>query len=469
MNKKIVGINELVAGNINVDFKYAGCTAENRQAWSKDYEVHQRGEIKNQLFKENRLNPTEQRSENHIALRDLEHAFQFKHHNKITQEQAQIEKFVQAVHNKDDVNHKGEAWQHVLVIGVGGSSLGNELVLEALKYQYKQHIGCSILDNIDPLELDYTLAQLELSHTLVIVISKTFTTLETMQVANRVKAAYFKEFKSKEQKEVIKKHFVAVTAQPERAKAFGMSAKHIFLFWEWVSGRFSVWSSVGLPIALVYGVEVWKELLEGAHEMDQAYHHQKCAESPIWTMAYLQDHYLKKYKAHAEAFVCYDARGKHLHSYLQQLYMESLGKNVSVDGELLHATNCPYVLGGVGTKDQHSYFQMIHQDEKVIPVHFISFKDKEERYLRSLQHHSITAQQLALKQGRKKEKNKSRFFSGNRPSVKITLEDFNAKNLGQFLAFWEHVVFSLSLIRNIPCFDQWGVELGKEKLKEMKG
>jgi len=402
------------AGSIQLDLTYAGIDEKHQQAWGEDYTDNKRRAKQEELYKINQLNPSENRSENHVALRDLQGQWKTELHEDILFQQERLQAFVKEVHAGKYTNSEGKPWQHVLLLGVGGSSLGTQFVIDALKYEYKQVLDFQLLDNIDPLEVQFTLGKLDLARTLVVVVSKTFSTLETMMLAKEVKKEMTEKLVALTETELVEQHFIAVTADQEKAKQFGIRSSHTFLFWEWVSGRFSVWSSVGLPIALVYGVEVWQDFLAGGHRMDKAYLEQQVQENPVWQFAYLQHEYLETYGAHAEAVVCYDARGKHLITYLQQLYMESLGKNAGLDNTLTNKANCSYLLGGEGTKDQHSYFQLIHQGKDTIPVHFISFQENENDPMRKAQHFSLAAQQLALQEGRSATNNPSRFFFGKK-------------------------------------------------------
>ena len=356
----------------------------------------------------------------------------------------------------------------VICIGIGGSDWGPRLVCDAL-YQVNPNMGKAIrlhfVANVDSAELATTLAKAQPRSTRVLITSKTFTTLETMRNAqtvinwlklNNVNASQ------------LKKCLIGITANPEAAEAFGIAPENIYPFWDWVGGRFSVWSAVGFPIAIKFGFATYKQFLAGAHGMDQHFVNAPAKENMPLTLALTLIHNQEKHRITAKAIVPYAHALRFLPDWLQQLEMESHGKSVTVDGQSCDPTS-PVVFGSAGSNSQHSYFQMLHQGTQIIPVDFIAIKQPMSDLPEAKEHHqsliaNCLAQAQALANGSEEE------FAydscpGGRPSNLIWLPKLDAYYLGALLALYEHRALCLGAIWGLNSFDQPGVELGKKLAK----
>jgi glucose-6-phosphate isomerase len=356
----------------------------------------------------------------------------------------------------------------VICIGIGGSDWGPRLVCDAL-YQVNPNVGKAIrlhfVANVDSAELATTLAKAQPRSTRVLITSKTFTTLETMRNAqtvinwlklNNVNASQ------------LKKCLIGITANPEAAEAFGIAPENIYPFWDWVGGRFSVWSAVGFPIAIKFGFATYKQFLAGAHAMDQHFVNAPAKENMPLTLALTLIHNQEKHRITAKAIVPYAHALRFLPDWLQQLEMESHGKSVTVDGQSCDPTS-PVVFGSAGSNSQHSYFQMLHQGTQIIPVDFIAIKQPMSDLPEAKEHHqsliaNCLAQAQALANGSEEE------FAydscpGGRPSNLIWLPKLDAYYLGALLALYEHRALCLGAIWGLNSFDQPGVELGKKLAK----
>jgi glucose-6-phosphate isomerase len=356
----------------------------------------------------------------------------------------------------------------VICIGIGGSDWGPRLVCDAL-YQVNPNVGKAIrlhfVANVDSAELATTLAKAQPRSTRVLITSKTFTTLETMRNAqtvinwlklNNVNASQ------------LKKCLIGITANPEAAEAFGIAPENIYPFWDWVGGRFSVWSAVGFPIAIKFGFATYKQFLAGAHAMDQHFVNAPAKENMPLTLALTLIHNQEKHRITAKAIVPYAHALRFLPDWLQQLEMESHGKSVTVDGQSCDPTS-PVVFGSAGSNSQHSYFQMLHQGTQIIPVDFIAIKQPMSDLPEAKEHHqsliaNCLAQAQALANGSEEE------FAydscpGGRPSNLIWLPKLDAYYLGALLALYEHRALCLGAIWGLNSFNQPGVELGKKLAK----
>ena len=359
----------------------------------------------------------------------------------------------------------------VICIGIGGSDWGPRLVCDAL-YQVNPNVGKAIrlhfVANVDSAELATTLAKAQPRSTRVLITSKTFTTLETMRNAqtvinwlklNNVNASQ------------LKKCLIGITANPEAAEAFGIAPENIYPFWDWVGGRFSVWSAVGFPIAIKFGFATYKQFLAGAYAMDQHFVKAPAKENMPLTLALTLIHNQRKHGITAKAIVPYAHGLRFLPEWLQQLEMESHGKSVTVNGESCDPTS-PVVFGSAGSNSQHSYFQMLHQGTQIIPVDFIAIKQAMSDLPEAKEHHqsliaNCLAQAQALANGSEEE------FAydscpGGRPSNLIWLPKLDAYYLGALLALYEHRALCLGAIWGLNSFDQPGVELGKKLAKPIQ-
>jgi glucose-6-phosphate isomerase len=359
----------------------------------------------------------------------------------------------------------------VICIGIGGSDWGPRLVCDAL-YQVSPNVGKAIrlhfVANVDSAELATTLAKAQPRSTRVLITSKTFTTLETMRNAETV-VNWLKS--NQVASSQLKKCLIGITANSEAAEAFGIAPENIYPFWDWVGGRFSVWSAVGFPIAIKFGFAAYKQFLAGAHAMDQHFLSAPAKENMPLTLALTLIHNQQKHGITAKAIVPYAHALRFLPEWLQQLEMESHGKSVTVDGQSCDPTS-PVVFGSAGSNSQHSYFQMLHQGTQIIPVDFIAIKQAMSDLPEAQEHHqsliaNCLAQAQALANGSEQE------FAydscpGGRPSNLIWLPKLDAYYLGALLALYEHRALCLGAIWGLNSFDQPGVELGKKLAKPIQ-
>ena len=433
-----------------------------------------------QFFSGDNVNVTEKRPALHALLRDSNNQGIPLASDKITNQAKDSES--QFLLKYSEIIKKIELRPvpvtDIIHVGIGGSSLGSQLLYEALSTTDNK-IKIHFLGNIDGHQLKQILIDCNVDSTLVIGVSKTFTTSETLQNLNSIKSWFDKSDDS-----LFMQNCYAVTASIVNAKNFGIETSKIVEFPEWVGGRYSVWSSVSLSVALVIGMDKFAEFLQGGRELDSYFYNTDLKENCCFITACLDHYYTNFFKAQSRAVFAYDFRCRSLVNYLQQLETESNGKDRQVDGTKVDQLTSPIVWGGVGTDAQHSVFQMLHQGTVMIPTEFLLIKSPDH----DLQGHhdellaNGLAQSAALLKGRtrqelesdKENENKdsailnSQIFSGERPSTTILIERLNARTLGSLLAFYEHRTFCSGLLSNINSFDQMGVELGKNIAKQIK-
>jgi glucose-6-phosphate isomerase len=343
----------------------------------------------------------------------------------------------------------------VVNIGIGGSDLGPQMVVAALQSFVLPGKRFHFVSNIDGHELDAVLQQVRADRTLFLVASKTFTTLETMTNARSARAWFGQQGGTD-----VARHFAALTTNVEAARAFGITTT--FGFWDWVGGRYSLWSAIGLPIAMAIGAHGFRELLAGAHAMDQHFRSAPLAQNVPVRLGLLDVWYRNFHGFTSRSIAPYHSALRRLPAYLQQLEMESNGKSVDRQGQALNYDTSPVLWGEPGTNGQHAYFQMLHQGTDRVPVEFIAVRSAAHG-LRD--HHELLlanalAQAQALMQG-KADPDGHRNFNGNRPSTFFVLDALTPGSLGALLALYEHRVFTSGAVWGIDSFDQWGVELGK--------
>jgi len=363
----------------------------------------------------------------------------------------------------------GKPIETVVCIGIGGSDLGPRLVTAALG-EPSGPVRLHLVSNIDPTELDVALAGAAPETTLVVAISKSFTTLETLENA-RAALAWLK---SRAPALDARRHLAAITSQPERAQAFGADAALVFTFAEWVGGRYSVWSPCGLPIAVAHGPAAFDELLRGAAALDRHFVEAPPARNLPLLLGLLGVWYVNFWGCRSRAVIPYAQRLRHLPAYLQQLEMESNGKRVDRDGAPLGYDTSPVVWGEAGTTAQHSVFQFLHQGTFFSPVDFVTaagFEHSAEPRERLLYANALAqADALALGEAALKPSGGAKpqyaVVPGNRPSTFITLPRLDAFSVGALLALYEHRTFVQGVLWQVNSFDQWGVEIGKQLLKQ---
>lgn len=431
-------------------------------------------------FEGEAINVTENRAVMHTALRDERtNTFAKK---EIEQAKASIKAFTTKVISGDYKGATGKAITNIVNIGIGGSDLGPVMAVEALQY-YKNHLNTSFISNVDGDHVIESLKKLNPETTLFVIVSKSFTTHETISNATTVR----KWFVDKLGVEAVNKHFVAVSANLEAVDSFGISSQNIFPMWDWVGGRFSLWSSVGLSIALSIGYAHFEQLLFGARDMDIHFKETPFEKNIPVIMALLSVWYNNFFGAESEAVIPYSQYLHRLPAYLQQSIMESNGKSVDRDGKAIDYQTGTIIWGETGINSQHAFFQLIHQGTKLIPSDFIGFKESLHG---DTEHHdklmaNFFAQTEALMNGKsiaqvEKELDNTeltveqreqlisfKVFKGNKPTTSLLIDKLTPKSLGALVAMYEHKIFVQGVIWNIYSYDQWGVELGKQLAEQM--
>ena len=388
---------------------------------------------------------------------------------------AQMLAFVRDIRAGRETSADGGAWTDVVNIGIGGSDLGPRMVTEALAPYASESLRVHFVSNVDGSDLSATLANLDPRRTMLVVVSKTFTTQETM--TNAASALRWLRAGLEDHGAEVSKHLVAVTSAPERARAFGVEPGRTFKMWDWVGGRYSLWSAAGLSIALSIGPEHFEALLAGAHEMDQHVREAPLAENVPVTLGLLGVWCTNFLGMHTHAVLPYDQRLRSLAAYLQQADMESNGKSTLLDGQRVTGFHTgPVVWGAPGTNGQHAFYQLMHQGTRVVPADFLVAANASHELEG---HHEILlanalAQSQALMVGRDLAAARAmlepeddaglaahRVFEGSRPSTTVLYASLDPRTLGRLIAMYEHKIFVQARIWGINPFDQWGVELGK--------
>jgi glucose-6-phosphate isomerase len=437
------------------------------------------------------INNTEQRAVGHMALRipraqkgSEAQRFIVNGEDQMPLVHAvldQCSRFANAVRSGQWLGYSGQAITDVVNIGIGGSDLGPQMATIALREYWQKGLQLHFVSNVDGHDISETLERLNPATTLFVIASKTFTTQETMANAHAARRWFLAEVglqntglqntglenltQSSPQNLAIGKHFVAVSTNAQAVQAFGIDAANMFGFWDWVGGRYSMWSAIGMPMMLAIGPERFAQFLSGAHAMDEHFKAAPLQSNMPVLIALLEVWYRNFYKTNSRCIAPYHHRLRRLPAYLQQLDMESLGKSVDREGHPLTRASGTVIWGEPGTNGQHAYFQLLHQGTDVIPVDFIlvaqadhSIPDQQRMLLAN-----GLAQSRALMVGRDLADSGSshKTFSGNRPSNTLVTQHLTPESLGALIAMYEHKVFVCSVIWNINAFDQWGVELGK--------
>lgn len=410
-------------------------------------------------------NTTEQRQVLHTALRALPNQPSIEmtaHVEEAISVRAQMREFVAKLHTGQILGSTGKPIRTIVNIGVGGSNLGSSMVTEALACYKATDIKIFFVANIDADDLNEVLQQINAEETLFLITSKTFTTFETIQ--NSHAAIHWLEQNLKlERNEIIAHHFVGITAEPQKALAFGIPSDHIFKFWDWVGGRFSLWSAVGLPIAIAMGMDRFEELLAGARAMDEHFFSTPLASNIPVMMGLIGIWNIEDNHAAGLSIAPYCHGLRSFPAYLQQLEMESNGKGVDIDGNPINYRTAQAVFGSVGSNGQHAYFQMLHQGNRQIPTDFIAIA--EDRHVFAGHQDQLLAncfaQSAALAQGRHYPNEPHKTCLGGQRSTMIILPKQDPFFIGLLLAAYEHKIFVQANLWRINAFDQWGVELGK--------
>jgi glucose-6-phosphate isomerase len=429
----------------------------------------------NAMFSGEKINKTENRAVLHIALRAPKgSSITVEGKNVVPEVHSVLDKmsdFAGKVRSGSWKGYNGKPLKNIVNIGIGGSDLGPVMAYEALKHYSDRSLTFRFVSNIDGTDLSEAVIDLDPEETLFIVSSKTFTTLETMTNAHSARDWFLKKINHDEK--AVAKHFVAVSTNASEVAKFGIDTANMFGFWDWVGGRYSMDSAIGLSTMLAIGPENFRSMLDGFHQMDEHFHTAPFDRNLPVIMALLTIWYNNFFGAETIAVLPYEQYLKRFPAYLQQLAMESNGKYITLDGTKVDYQTCPVYWGEPGTNGQHSFYQLIHQGTRLIPCDFIAFIKPLNELGR---HHDILmanlfAQTEALAFGKTLEQVRTegipewlaphKVFEGNRPSNTILAYSLTPETLGKLVALYEHSVFTQGVIWNLDSFDQWGVELGK--------
>ncbi|GAB3709226.1 glucose-6-phosphate isomerase [Flavobacterium koreense] len=427
------------------------------------------------------INQTENRAVLHTALRATENAVILVDGKNVMPEvfdvKKKIKNFTNEIVSGERKGYTGKPFTDIVNIGIGGSDLGPAMVVEALQY-YKNHLNVHFVSNVDGDHVNEIIKKLNPETTLFVIVSKTFTTQETLTNSETIRAWFLKSAKQED----VAKHFVAVSTNIQKVTEFGIDSNNIFPMWDWVGGRFSLWSAVGLSISLAVGFDNFDSLLKGANKMDNHFRNESFDKNIPVVLALLSIWYNNFFGAESEALIPYTQYLQKLAPYLQQGIMESNGKSIGRDGKPVNYQTGTIIWGEPGTNSQHAFFQLIHQGTKLIPTDFIGYikplygdNDHHDKLMSN-----FFAQTEALLNGKTSEQVKAEFdkqgvssekaefllpfkvFSGNKPTNTILIQKLTPESLGSLIALYEHKIFVQGVIWNIFSYDQWGVELGKQ-------
>ncbi|XP_065064968.1 glucose-6-phosphate isomerase-like [Rhopilema esculentum] len=448
-------------------------------------------QMRDRMFSGDKINFTEDRAVLHIALRNRSNASIIVDGKDVMPEVnkvlAQMKEFSDAVRNGAWKGYTEKAITDVVNIGIGGSDLGPYMVTEALKPYGKANLNVHFVSNIDGTHLAKALAHCNPETTLFIIASKTFTTIETITNANSAKDWLLKKAVDKS---AVAKHFVALSTNETKVQEFGIDKKNMFAFWDWVGGRYSLWSAIGLSIAVYIGMENFEALLSGAHFMDNHFKTAPIQSNIPITLALLGIWYNNFFGAQTHAILPYDQYMHRFPAYFQQGDMESNGKFVARNGEVVNYSTGPIIWGEPGTNGQHAFYQLIHQGTKMIPADFLIPVHTHNPIAKGIHHEILLsnwlAQTEALMKGKTKEEARAeleksglkgdklehilphKVFEGNKPTNSIIFTKLTPFMLGSLIAMYEHKIFTQGVIWNINSYDQWGVELGKQLAKAVQ-
>ncbi len=416
------------------------------------------------------VNPTEGRAALHTALRAT--AADAPFHAQVAAERAKMAAFADRVRSGAWTGYSGKRIRHVVNIGIGGSDLGPKMVVHALAHLAHPGISTYFVSNVDGADLARVLARIDPEETLAIVVSKTFTTLETMTNARSLRDWLVQRGCPED---ALAKHFVGVSADPAEVVKFGIARENVFEMWDWVGGRYSLWSAVGLSIMIAVGADNFDALLAGAHEMDRHFREAPLERNLPVLLGLVGIWYRNFFGLQSYLVAPYSEALHFLPSYLQQLEMESNGKSARLDGAYVDYATAAVTWGEPGTNGQHAFFQMLHQGPTIVPIDFIAVLKPEHALVN---HHAkllanCFAQSEALMLGRTEDEARNvagadkpelvphLVFPGNRPSTTLVLDALTPRSLGALIALYEHKVLVQAAVWDINPFDQWGVELGK--------
>ncbi|XP_058130445.1 glucose-6-phosphate isomerase [Anopheles ziemanni] len=477
-------------GDILLDYSKNRVTDD---AWNLLLELAESRDVvkmRNDMFGGERINVTENRAVLHVALRNRSNKPILVDGKDVMPEVNAVlehmKEFTEQIHNGTWRGYTNKKISDVVNIGIGGSDLGPLMVSEALK-PYNQGIRSHFVSNVDGTHIAETLKKLDPETTLFIIASKTFTTQETITNATAAKRWFLERCSEKDQ---VAKHFVALSTNKEKVAAFGIDTKNMFEFWDWVGGRYSLWSAIGLSISLAIGFDNFEKLLDGAHYMDNHFMTAPLNENAPVILALMGIWYSNFYGAETHALLPYDQYLHRFAAYFQQGDMESNGKGVTKSGEKVDFATGPIVWGEPGTNGQHAFYQLIHQGTRLIPCDFIApvqtHNPVEDGAMHTILLANYLAQTEALMMGKSAEQARAelekaglagnaleqllphKVFTGNRPTNSILVKKVTPFVLGALIAMYEHKIFTQGVIWDVNSFDQWGVELGKQLAKAIE-
>lgn len=475
-----------------VDYSKNRITAETMQLLHEFAEEMKLKDAMADYFGGKTINETEGRAVMHTALRAPKDAIIEIDGQNIVEEindtKQKIKQFSEKIVSGSHKGFTGKGITDIVNIGIGGSDLGPDMVTKALAY-YQNHLKVHFISNVDGDHVHETLKDLNPETTLFVVVSKTFTTQETLTNANTARDWFIKKTAQpgEDRQKDVAKHFVAVSTNLKAVIDFGIAEENVFTMWEWVGGRFSIWSAVGLTIAIAIGYDNFESFLEGAHGMDEHFKNTDFDQNIPVTLALLTVWYNNFFGAESEAIIPYTQYLQRLPAYLQQATMESNGKSVDQNGKPVDYQTGTIIWGEPGTNSQHAFFQLIHQGTKIIPTDFIGYK--ESLYGDKDHHNKLMANYLAqteaLMKGKTEEEVRQelqvdgmdqenidrlapfKVFEGNKPTNSILINKLTPKSFGALIAMYEQKIFVEGILWNIFSFDQWGVELGKQLAKNV--
>ncbi len=477
-------------GDLFVDYSKHRVTKQTMGLLLALAEQQKVGEWRDKMFSGGRINGTENRAVLHVALRNRKNSPILVDGKDVMPEVnavlAKMRIFTEQVRSGAWKGHTGKRITDVVNIGIGGSDLGPVMATEALRPYWQKGLAAHFVSNVDGTHLTETVKPLDPETTLFIVASKTFTTQETLMNARSARDWLVGRLGTEA---AVPKHFVAVSTATEEVKKFGIDTNNMFAFWDWVGGRYSLWSAIGLPIATVIGMDAFEELLTGAHEMDEHFRTAPLEKNIPVILGMLGVWYMNFFGAETHAILPYDQYMHRFPAYFQQGDMESNGKGVTRGGaRITDYSTGPIVWGEPGTNGQHAFYQLIHQGTRIVPADFLAPIETQN----PLGHHhevllaNFFAQTEALMKGKTEAEAKAeleaakvppervaeltphKVFTGNRPTTSILFQKLTPKTLGRLVAMYEHKIFTQGCIWDIYSFDQWGVELGKQLAKKIE-
>lgn len=475
----------LQAGDIYLDYSKNRVVPKTMELLFKLARIRQVEELRDAMFAGEKINVTENRAVLHTALRNLSGDPVMVNGKDVMPDVFAVldhmEEFAQDIRSGSWTGYTGMPIKHIVNIGIGGSDLGPVMVTEALKFYSQRDLHVHFVSNVDGTHIEETLRDLDPAETLFIIASKTFTTDETMTNASSARGWLVEKLGSED---AVSKHFVAVSTNTDEVTRFGINPDNMFVFWDWVGGRYSLTSAIGLSIIVSVGPEHFHELLRGFEIMDNHFRSAPLEQNMPVILALLGIWNSNFLGAESEALLPYEQYLHRFAAYFQQGNMESNGKSVTSDGKRVAYTTGPIVWGEPGTNGQHAFYQLIHQGTRLIPCDFIGFAQSLNNPDGTGAHHrklmaNFFAQTKALAFGKTAEEVRAegtaetlvehRVFMGNRPSNTLLLPRLTPRTLGQLIALYEHKIFVQGAIWDIDSFDQWGVELGKVLAKDVFG